>query len=215
MTTARTSRSFLAVAAITIVAVSVAAFVIFREGPSAASSSAGTKATGERRPVPGGEAPTHSLSSGTAETSRVLVPTTGPVADRGAATNPAVATGATASLNKKESYQPGLSKFTKAKDPQARNALALVGADVNAEYYWLATINDPGIPAKERKDLIEDLNEDGISDPAHPSLSDLALITSRIQLIETLLPTAIDKVNADAFKEAHKDLLKMRERLSQ
>ena len=86
---------------------------------------------------------------------------------------------------------------------------------MDAEIYWVSTINDPAIPAKERKDLIEDLNEDGISDPAHPAPQDLGLIASRIALIERLLPSAMDKINADAFREAHKDLVKMRERLTQ
>jgi hypothetical protein len=211
MTTARTSRGFLAVAAMAIVAGGVAALVIFREGPPDASSSTVAKALGARRSVSGDGAPPHALPSGTAEPAKVLVPSPGPAGDGGSA----AAKAARSPVIQKEPYQPGLSKFTKAKDPLARNALARVGADEKAEYYWLATINDPGIPAKERKDLIEDLNEDGISDPAHPAFSDLALITSRIQLIETLLPTAMDKVNADAFKEAHKDLVKMRERISQ
>ena len=62
---------------------------------------------------------------------------------------------------------------------------------------------------KERKDLIEDLNEDGISDPKHPSQDDLPLIVSRLELIDELAPYALDKVNADAFAEARKDLVNM------
>ena len=92
-------------------------------------------------------------------------------------------------------------------DPMARAALSFVGADGEAEQYWAAAINDPNLPADERKDLIEDLNEDGLSDPKHPSREDLPLILSRISLIEQLAPGAMDQVNADAFKEAYKDLL--------
>ena len=94
-------------------------------------------------------------------------------------------------------------------DPDAREALSLVGADPVAEQYWMAAINDPSLPANERKDLIEDLNEDGLSDPKHPGPQDLPLIMNRIRLIESLGPLAMDSVNADAFAEAYKDLQNM------
>ncbi len=110
-------------------------------------------------------------------------------------------------------YQPGPSKYRGAMDPVARKALGRVGVDPAADAYWMGAINDPSIPAKERQDLIEDLNEDGISDPAHPAFTDLPLIASRLQLIEVLLPSAMDKVNADALREAHKDLVNMRRQL--
>lgn len=94
-------------------------------------------------------------------------------------------------------------------DPVARFSLSLVGADAEAEAYWTAAINDPNLPANERKDLIEDLNEDGLSDPKHPGPQDLPLILRRIQLIEDLSPFAMDQVNAKAFAEAHKDLVNL------
>jgi hypothetical protein len=95
------------------------------------------------------------------------------------------------------------------KDPAAREALAFVGADPEAEAYWYAAINNPALPARERQDLIEDLNEDGLSDPKHPGLDDLPLIVNRILLIEELGPSAMDQVNADAFAEAYKDLVNL------
>ena len=91
-------------------------------------------------------------------------------------------------------------------DPDARLALSFVGVDPMAEQYWMAAINDPDLPAEERKDLIEDLNEDGLSDPKHPGPEDLPLIVSRLRLIETLAPEAMDPVNAGAFAEAYRDL---------
>lgn len=111
-------------------------------------------------------------------------------------------------------YKPGPSKFRKAKEPMARAALEFVGADPESDRLWLAAISDPTVPAEERKDLIEDLNEDGISDPKNPTRKDLGLIQGRIALIEQLLPSAMDEVNAAAFREAHKDLTKMNARLS-
>ena len=92
-------------------------------------------------------------------------------------------------------------------DPDAREALALVGTNPQAEAYWYNAINDPSLPAEERKDLIEDLNEDGLSDPKHPGPEDLAVILSRIQILEDLEP--MDQTNADAMQEAYKDLVNL------
>ncbi len=94
-------------------------------------------------------------------------------------------------------------------DPAARVALSLVGADPEAEQYWLATINDTRLPANERKDLIEDLNEDGLSDPHHPGPEDVPLILNRLALIEEFAPYAADQINWEAFQEAYKDLAGM------
>jgi hypothetical protein len=96
-------------------------------------------------------------------------------------------------------------------DKLAREALSLVGLDSDAEEYWMEAINDPRLPAEERQNLIEDLNEDGLSDPKRPTLDDLPLILSRLRLIEDLAPGAMDQVNSDAFREAYKDLLNLAE----
>jgi len=100
-------------------------------------------------------------------------------------------------------------------DPIARQALALVGTDDLAEMYWLDAINDPTLGPEERSDLIEDLNQDGFADPKNLGPQDLPLILSRLSLIEQHAPSAMDQVNADAFKEAYKDLLAMHARLMQ
>jgi hypothetical protein len=94
-------------------------------------------------------------------------------------------------------------------DALARVALSFVGTDREAEAYWIEAINDPILSADERQNLIEDLNEDGLSDPKHPSAADLPLILNRIALIEALEDGAMDEVNADAFREAHKDLVNL------
>jgi hypothetical protein len=100
------------------------------------------------------------------------------------------------------------------RDPAARVALSFVGVDPDAEAYWVSAINDPGLSPQERQDLIEDLNEDGLSDPSEPGVEDLPLIVNRLQLIEELAPYAMDQVNADAFVEAYKDLAIMFMRLT-
>ncbi len=102
---------------------------------------------------------------------------------------------------------PGLSQEAPAQDPLARAALSLVGADPAAEAYWYAAINDPTLSAQERQNLIEELNQAGLSDPQNPGAEDLSLIANRLRLIEDLAPYAMDKVNADAFAEAYRDLV--------
>ena len=91
-------------------------------------------------------------------------------------------------------------------DPLAREALTFVGADPMADQYWYAAINDPNLPAHERKDLIEDLNEEGFSDPKHPGPEDLPLIVIRMEMIRNVAATAWDQVTWDACEEVYKDL---------
>jgi len=112
-------------------------------------------------------------------------------------------------MKKSAKQKSGKAPKAPIQDPDARVALSLVGADPAAEAYWESAINDPNLPAEERKDLIEDLNEDGLSDPKHPGPQDMPLIASRLQLIEELAPDAMDQVNGDAFAEAYKDLISM------
>ena len=98
--------------------------------------------------------------------------------------------------------------------PLARAALTLVGVDAEAEEAWTAAINDPSLSADARKDLIEDLNEEGFVDPDHVVADDLPLIVNRLAIIEQLAPDAMDDINAAAFQEAYKDLTKMAEHAS-
>ena len=94
-------------------------------------------------------------------------------------------------------------------DPLARAALSLVGADPNAEEYWLGAIFDPNLPDKEREDLMEDLNEDGLSDPQHPSAEDMQLIANRLPIIEEAATAAAQRGDTFALThlwEAYKDL---------
>jgi len=127
-------------------------------------------------------------------------------------TKPVNATGQTNSSEQNATVQtnrggrPGKEPL---RDPVARVALAFVGMDADAEAYWYGAINDPSLPANERQDLIEDLNEDGLSDPKRPTAEDLPLIVSRLLIIEEVVWDAMDEVNADAFLEAYKDLVNL------
>lgn len=90
-------------------------------------------------------------------------------------------------------------------DPAARVALSLVGADPDAEAYWMSAISDSNLPDQEREDLMEDLNEDGLSDPKHPGPADLPLILNRLTLIEEIAPTT-DPFMQEHLGDAYKDL---------
>jgi hypothetical protein len=99
------------------------------------------------------------------------------------------------------------------KEPLARVALTYAGADAQADQLYQTAINDPGLPADHRRNLIEDLNEAGFADPKHLTPADLPLIQKRIGMIEQLAPNAMDQVNAKAFREAYKDLVNMQNSL--
>lgn len=100
------------------------------------------------------------------------------------------------------------------KEPLARLALTFAGADQQANDFYVTAINDMGLTKDQRRNLIEDLNEAGFSDRKNLSATDLPLIENRLALIEQLAPAAVDDANAAAFKEAHKDLVNMRERIT-
>lgn len=102
----------------------------------------------------------------------------------------------------------------KIKERRGREALALIGYDPAADAVWIEVINDPSVSKNARSNLIEDLNEDGFPDKRNPTRDDLPMIEYRIGLIEELRPYAMDKTNADAFDEAHKDLVNMVNRLT-
>lgn len=95
------------------------------------------------------------------------------------------------------------------RDPDARDALALVGLDPSAEQYWLTAIYDTSLPDKEREDLMEDLNEVGFADPENVTANDLPLIVNRMQIIEELEPNLNDSFMSEHLGEAYKDLANM------
>ena len=99
-------------------------------------------------------------------------------------------------------------------DPDARDALALVGLDPDAEQYWLSAIYDSNLPDNEREDLMEDLNETGFADPKNLTADDLPLIVSRLEIIDAVLPNT-DDFMAQHLLEAQKDLIDMFGKVSQ
>ena len=95
------------------------------------------------------------------------------------------------------------------KEPLARLALNFVGADPQANQFFQQAINDPALPKDARRNLIEDLNQDGFADRKNLTANDLPLVQSRLAIIEQSAPNAMDPINAKAFAEAYKDLQNM------
>jgi len=93
-------------------------------------------------------------------------------------------------------------------DPDARDALALVGVDAAADVYWLDAIFDTSLPDNEREDLMEDLNEVGFDDPKNLTADDLPMIMNRLALIDAILPDS-DPFMSPHLLEAQKDLSNM------
>ena len=111
-----------------------------------------------------------------------------------------------------QAYQDPRVSDSAKKEPLARLALSYVGADQQANEFYQRAINDPVLTPNHRKNLIEDLNEDGLNFK-NLTQQDLPLIKSRLALIDQLAPNAMDKANEAAFKEARKDLVNMVARL--
>jgi hypothetical protein len=108
--------------------------------------------------------------------------------------------------------QDSFDEDPQVKEQRGRTTLGMIGHDPDADDVWISIINDPSVSANARSNLIEDLNEDGLS-YRNLTMDDLPVIEYRLELIEDLLPYAMDQVNEDAFKEARKDLENMAERL--
>jgi hypothetical protein len=111
-----------------------------------------------------------------------------------------------------QAYQDPRVSDSGKKEPLARLALSFVGADHQANEFYNRTINDPVMTPGHRKNLIEDLNEDGLNF-RNLTQADLPVIQNRLALIDQLAPGAMDKVNAAAFQEARKDLINMAKKL--
>jgi len=102
-----------------------------------------------------------------------------------------------------------------SKEPLARVALAYVGANDEALELFHTAVLDPALKPDHRRELVEDLNTDGLSNKKNPSPADLEIIANRYALTQAYLQQ--DYVQNDqglnaAFREADKDLRQMLER---
>lgn len=102
-----------------------------------------------------------------------------------------------------------------SRESLARVALAYVGANEQAGQLFHTAINDLTLKPDHRRELVEDLNRDGLSNKKALSPADLQTIANRYALTQTYLQQDYvqnDPVLTKAFLEANKDLAKMLER---
>ena len=74
---------------------------------------------------------------------------------------------------------------------------------------WSAAIKDQNLSADSRRELIEDLNQDGFDNLKNFSAKDVQLIQNRLALIKNSRDTSDPKIITEAFNEAEKDLKDM------
>ncbi len=108
-----------------------------------------------------------------------------------------------------QTYQDARVADSDSKEALGRVALNYVGASDQAlELYHKATL-DPQLKPDQRRELVEDLNQDGLSNKRNPTAEDLKIIANRYALTQAYLQQDYvqnDKTLNAAFLEANKDL---------
>jgi hypothetical protein len=102
-----------------------------------------------------------------------------------------------------------------SREPLARLALAYVGANQQAAELFHTALLDPALLPDQKRELVEDLNQDGLNSTKTPTAEDLRVISERYALTQAYLQQEYvvgDKVLNAAFREADKDLRNMLQR---
>lgn len=102
-----------------------------------------------------------------------------------------------------------------SKEPLARLALAYVGANEQAAALYHTAVLDQTLTPDQKRNLIEDLNQDGLSNTRNPTPEELKIIAKRYELTQAYLQQDYvlnDKLLNAAFREADKDLRNMLQR---
>ena len=100
------------------------------------------------------------------------------------------------------------------KEYLGRFALNYAGLNPQADELWRTSIFDKSISLEDRRDLIEDLNDDGFENRRQLTERDIQLARNRLALIARFQKDA-DEKTLPAFAEAQKDLQNMLERAAQ
>ncbi len=99
-----------------------------------------------------------------------------------------------------------------SKEPLARLALTYVGTSEEAARLFHTSVLDQALKRDDRRNLIEDLNTDGLSSKKSPTAADLAIIAKRYAMTQAYLKEDYvqnDRLLNEAFREADKDLRNM------
>ncbi|WP_035616215.1 hypothetical protein [Haloferula sp. BvORR071] len=112
-------------------------------------------------------------------------------------------------------YQDARLSEPGSKEPLARAALTYVGASEQALDLFHTAVFDPSLLPDQKRNLVEDLNEDGLANRKNPTPEDLQIIANRYALTQSYLQQDYvrnDRLLNDAFREADKDLRNMLDR---
>jgi len=112
-------------------------------------------------------------------------------------------------------YKDGRVTEADSREPLARVALTYVGANDSAVQLWHTAINDPTLKPGQRRELILDLDQDGLQNDKTPTPADLPIVANRLSITQAYLQQDYvqnDPVLHKAFLEANKDLQKLLER---
>ena len=112
-------------------------------------------------------------------------------------------------------YKDGRITEADSREPLARVALTYVGASEQAAQVWHTAINDPTLKPAQRRELVLDLDQDGLQNDKTPTPADLPIVANRLSLTQAYLQQDFvrnDPVLNKAFLEANKDLQKLLER---
>jgi hypothetical protein len=112
-------------------------------------------------------------------------------------------------------YKDGRITDADSREPLARVALTYVGASEPAAQLWHAAINDLSLKPAQRRELVLDLDQDGLQNDKTPTPTDLPIVANRLALTQAYLQQDFvqnDPVLNKAFLEANKDLQKLLER---
>jgi hypothetical protein len=102
-----------------------------------------------------------------------------------------------------------------SRESLARVGLAYVGVSQEAGELWHSAMLDTTLKPDHRRELVEDLNTDGLINKKNPTLQDLQIIAKRYELTQAYLQQDYaqnDPVLRKAFLEADKDLRNMLQR---
>jgi hypothetical protein len=114
-----------------------------------------------------------------------------------------------------QTYKDGRVVDSDSREALGRVALNFVGANDQALELFHQAALDPQIKPDQRRNLIEDLNQDGFTNRKNPTPEDLKLMANRYALTQSYLQQDYvrnDKMLTAAFQEANKDLGNMLQR---
>ncbi len=114
-----------------------------------------------------------------------------------------------------QTYRDGRVTEADSKESLARVALAYVGANDQAVELFHAAVLDQALKPDQTRNLIEDLNQDGLNNRRAPTAEDLKIIANRYELTQAYLQQDYvqnNKVLHEAFREADKDLANLLQR---